>query len=268
MPDLQTVALLALEIVGGDGWTEATWLTARGRVLTLLEQAPEVLGAQDEKTLTVQSTDRRLVLLFRGDVRAPLRTAIFVDQERREAAEFLERELGAPLELRMAVHTGQVQVLEHLIGSPDSVGPGIDRVLQVLACGDAGHILVSEEVARGLFNDWEFGELLQNLGVYWLNDMVSFPLASLCRRAGVDPPIGNAQVPTAVAKSRSRVIQERARHEEHLAEQKREERIAGVWRAVIYFVVAVLIISLVIYSILTPMDRRDLAQHLFQKKPQ
>lgn len=91
--------------------------------------------------------------------------------------------------IRMGVHTGPVFVMEDINQKRNLSGAGINRAERVMSCGEAGHILVSDQAAESLrhLSAWvgkihEFGECQVKDG--WLR------VWNL-----VDGPIGNPALP-------------------------------------------------------------------------
>ena len=96
-----------------------------------------------------------MALVFFGDPEAPVRCALEIGHALRDHTE---------IELRMGIHSGIVYRDTNIAGEKDVTGKGINYAQRVMDCGDAGHILLSEEMAELLceLGDWQ--EQLHDLG--------------------------------------------------------------------------------------------------------
>src|SRR5438067_2830372 len=68
------------------------------------------------------------------------------------------------LQLRMGVHSGPVSGVIDVTGRANLAGAGLNVAQRVMACGDAGHILVSKHVAEDLEEYEHWRPLLHSLG--------------------------------------------------------------------------------------------------------
>src|SRR5947207_4416357 len=68
------------------------------------------------------------------------------------------------LQVRMAAHTGPVSGMIDVNGHANLAGAGLNMAQRVMACGDAGHILVSKHVAEDLEEYEHWRPLLHDLG--------------------------------------------------------------------------------------------------------
>ena len=67
-------------------------------------------------------------------------------------------------DIRMGVHTGPVFVMEDINHKRNISGAGINRAERVMSCGEAGHILVSDQAAESLRNLSEWRGKIQEVG--------------------------------------------------------------------------------------------------------
>ena len=116
---------------------------------------PEFIRAQAADELTRLPTGDGMALVFSGDSEAPLRCAI-------ELTRALKGQSEIPL--RMGIHSGPLYRMADINANRNVAGGGINIAQRVMDCGDAGHILVSEEMAKMLehLGNWEGA--LQDLG--------------------------------------------------------------------------------------------------------
>src|SRR6187200_47689 len=68
------------------------------------------------------------------------------------------------LQVRMGIHSGPVSGVVDVNGRPNLAGTGLNMAQRVMACGDAGHILVSKHVAEDLEEYDQWRALLHDLG--------------------------------------------------------------------------------------------------------
>src|SRR5205823_3817494 len=68
------------------------------------------------------------------------------------------------LQVRMGVHSGPVSGMIDVNGHANLAGAGLNMAQRVMACGDAGHILVSKHVAEDLEEYEHWRPLLHDLG--------------------------------------------------------------------------------------------------------
>ncbi len=154
-------------------------------LLTLLQktvrESAEFRRARDQNELISLPTGDGMALVFLRDPRSPVKCAV-------EIAASLRRNPALPL--RMGIHSGPVQRHEDIREGANVVGGGINTAQRVMDCGDAGHILLSSNIADMLdqFSDWR--ECLQDLGVQQVKHGVKLHLYSLVRE-----PAGNAAIP-------------------------------------------------------------------------
>src|SRR3712207_8402311 len=90
------------------------------------------------------------------------------------AALAAQRALGAeawgtagPLRVRMALHTGAVEVQ-----NGDYIGAALNRIARLLAAGHGGQVLVSQATSELVRDALPDGASLRNLGEYHLRDLV------------------------------------------------------------------------------------------------
>ncbi|HEV8037797.1 MAG TPA: CHASE2 domain-containing protein [Bryobacteraceae bacterium] len=154
-------------------------------LLTLLQkivrESAEFRRARDQNELISLPTGDGMGLVFLRDPLSPVKCAI-------EIANSQQR--NRTLSLRMGIHTGPVKRHADIREDVNVVGGGINIAQRVMDCGDAGHILLSRNVAEVLeqFSDWR--ECLQDLGVHEVKHGVKIHLYGL-----VKAPVGNPELP-------------------------------------------------------------------------
>src|SRR2546421_13043109 len=111
--------------------------------------------AQAEGKLLRLPTGDGGALVFRTSPEAPVRSAM-------EIAKSLKN--YPKLRVRMGIHSGPVNEISDLNEQANLAGAGVNMAQRVMACGDAGHILVSKHVAEDLEEYEHWRPLLHDLG--------------------------------------------------------------------------------------------------------
>ena len=96
-----------------------------------------------------------MALVFYTSPEAPAQCAIEISRALKEHPR---------LQLRMGVHSGPVSGVIDVNGHANLAGTGLNIAQRVMACGDAGHILVSKRVAEDLEEYEQWRPLLHDLG--------------------------------------------------------------------------------------------------------
>src|SRR5260370_19942660 len=110
-------------------------------------------------------------LVFYTSPEAPAQCAIEISRALKEHQR---------LQLRMGVHSGPVSGVIDVNGHANLAGAGLNVAQRVMACGDAGHILVSKRVADDLGEYEQWRPLLPDLGEWEVKNgvrasIVEFP---------------------------------------------------------------------------------------------
>jgi len=94
------------------------------------------------------------------------------------------------LQVRMGVHSGPVSGVIDVNGHANLAGAGINMAQRVMACGDAGHILVSKHVAEDLEEYEHWRPLLHDLGTCEVKHGARLGVVNLYA-----DQVGNSQLP-------------------------------------------------------------------------
>src|SRR5437762_608958 len=94
------------------------------------------------------------------------------------------------LQVRMGVHSGPVSGVIDVNDHANLAGAGINMAQRVMACGDAGHILVSKHVAEDLEEYEHWRPLLHDLGTCEVKHGMRVAIANLYA-----DQVGNPQLP-------------------------------------------------------------------------
>src|SRR4029077_1878190 len=115
----------------------------------------EFREAEAEGKLIRLPTGDGMALVFRTDPEAPAQCALEIARALKE-----HRRIA----LRMGIHSGPVNEVVDVNQRQNIAGAGINMAQRVMACGDAGHILVSKHVAEDLEQHDRWRPLLHDLG--------------------------------------------------------------------------------------------------------
>ena len=115
----------------------------------------EFQRASAEGTVRPLPTGDGMALVFFVDPEAPLRCAIEISRGLRRFP---------TLRLRMGIHAGPVYRVGDINANRNVAGGGVNVAQRVMDCGDAGHILVSEETARFFAQVGKWGNCLHDIG--------------------------------------------------------------------------------------------------------
>src|SRR5256714_8578551 len=122
-----------------------------------------------------------MALVFYTSQEAPAQCAVEISQALKEHPR---------LQVRMGVHSGPVSGVIDVNGHANLAGAGINMAQRVMACGDAGHILVSKHVAEDLEEYEHWRPLLHDLGTCEVKHGMRVGIANLYA-----DQVGNPQLP-------------------------------------------------------------------------
>src|SRR6201993_1998376 len=122
-----------------------------------------------------------MALVFYTSPEAPAQCAIEISRALKEHPR---------LQLRMGVHSGPVSGVIDVNGHVNLAGAGLNMAQRVMACGDAGHILLSKHVAEDLEEYEQWRPLLHDLGACEVKHGVRVSIVSLHADR-----VGNPQLP-------------------------------------------------------------------------
>lgn len=123
-----------------------------------------------------------MALAFLQDPSAPVRCALDIMRALQEHPE---------IRLRIGVHSGPVFRSADINANLNVVGSGINVAQRVMDCGDAGHILVSRNVAEVLSEVSHWQGYLHDLGEVEVKHGMRMQLFNLCGEG-----LGNAELPS------------------------------------------------------------------------
>ncbi len=127
----------------------------RMRLLTEIVLAtPQVVETTNEDLIRLPTGDG-MALVFWNSLEEPVRCARQMAQTLREHPE---------IQVRMGIHSGPVSKVTDLNERTNIAGAGINLAQRVMDCGDAGHILLSRNMADHLEQYRQWSPHLHNLG--------------------------------------------------------------------------------------------------------
>jgi serine/threonine protein kinase len=125
-----------------------------------------------------------MALAFLQDVTAPIRCACDIVRAVQSHRE---------IKLRIGIHSGPVYLSADINATRNVVGNGVNLAQRVMDCGNAGHILVSRNVAEMLQEISHWRPLLHDLGAHEVKHGVRLHLFNL-----YSDEVGNPAIPTMV----------------------------------------------------------------------
>src|SRR2546430_6899609 len=137
--------------------------------------------AQAEGKLLRLPTGDGGALVFRTSLEAPVLCSMEIARALKEYPKLL---------VRMGIHSGPVNEITDLNEQANIAGAGINIAERVMACGDAGHILVSKHVAEDLEEYEHWRPLLHDLGTCEVKHGMRVAIANL-----YSDEVGNPQLP-------------------------------------------------------------------------
>jgi len=140
------------------------------------------------------ATGDGMALVFYASPEAPAHCALEISRALKERSR---------LQLRMGIHSGPVSGVVDVNNRPNLAGAGLNMAQRVMACGDAGHILVSKHAAEDLGEYDHWRPLLHDLGTCEVKHGMRVAIANLYSGEG-----GNPQLPKkfqALKKRRARM---------------------------------------------------------------
>src|SRR6059058_417145 len=191
---LEVAHVLFIDIVGYSKLSINEQRAVVDELTTIVRGSDQYQKAEAAGRLIKIPTGDGMALVFYTSQEAPAQCAVEISRARKEHPR---------LELRMGVHSGPVSGVIDVNGHANLAGAGLNMAQRVMACGDAGHILVSKHVAEDLEEYEHWRPFLHDLGVCEVKHGMRVGVTNL-----YSDEIGNPQLPKkfqALQKRRSRV---------------------------------------------------------------
>ena len=153
--ELEIAHVLFIDIVGYSKLSINEQRAAVEELNEVVRTSKQFQNAEAAGRLIKIATGDGMALVFYTSPEAPAQCAVEISGALKEHPR---------LQLRMGVHSGPVSGVIDVNGHANLAGAGLNVAQRVMACGDAGHILLSKHVAEDLaeFEQWQ--PLLHDLG--------------------------------------------------------------------------------------------------------
>src|SRR5678810_826528 len=152
---LEVAHVLFIDIVGYSKLSINEQRAVVDELTTIVRGSDQYQKAEGAGRLIKIPAGDGMALVFYTSQEAPAQCAIDISNLLKEHPR---------LQVRMGVHSGPVSGVIDLNGHANLAGAGLNTAQRVMACGDAGHILVSRHVAEDLEEYDHWRPLLHDLG--------------------------------------------------------------------------------------------------------
>jgi endosialidase-like protein/adenylate/guanylate cyclase family protein len=152
---LEIAHVLFIDIVGYSKLSINDQNAAVEELNQVVRDSDQLQRAEAASRLLKIATGDGMALVFYTSPESPAHCAVEISRARREHPR---------LQLRMGIHSGPVSGVIDVNDRPNLAGAGLNMAQRVMACGDAGHILVSKHVAEDLEEYDQWRPLLHDLG--------------------------------------------------------------------------------------------------------
>jgi TolB-like protein/class 3 adenylate cyclase/Tfp pilus assembly protein PilF len=178
---LEIAHLLFIDIVGYSKLSIDEQQAVVDELTQVVPTSHQYQKAEAADRLIKIPTGDGMVLVFYTSPEAPVQCAVEITRALKEHRH---------LPVRMGVHSGPVSGVIDVRGQANVAGAGINVAQRVMACGDAGHILLSKHVAEDLEEYEKWRPLLHELGTCEVKHGARISLVNLYA-----DQIGNPQLP-------------------------------------------------------------------------
>src|SRR5205085_6848706 len=152
---LEIAHVLFIDIVGYSKLSINDQRAAIDELTQAVRTSEQVQNAEAESRLIKIPTGDGMALVFYKSPEQPVECALEINRA-------LKRH--PKIQLRMGVHSGPVSGVIDVNGQANLAGAGLNIAQRVMACADAGHILLSKRVADDLGEYEHWRPLLHDLG--------------------------------------------------------------------------------------------------------
>src|SRR6476620_7782757 len=153
--ELEIAHVLFIDIVGYSKLSINEQHAAVEELNDVVRVSDQLQRAEAASRLLKIATGDGMALVFYASPEAPAHCALEISRALKERSR---------LPVRMGIHSGPVSGVVDVNGRPNLAGAGLNMAQRVMACGDAGHILVSKHVAEDLEEYDQWRPLLHGLG--------------------------------------------------------------------------------------------------------
>src|SRR5215472_11712200 len=155
----------------------------------IVRETKQFREAEAAGKLTRLPTGDGIVLVFTNNPEAPVECALEISNALQNYPK---------LKLRMGIHSGPVNPVADVNDQANLAGAGINIAQRVMSCGDAGHILVSKNLAEHLEHYAHWRSHLHNVGEVKVKHGAKIRLVNL-----YTDEFGNSALPTKLRRARA-----------------------------------------------------------------
>jgi class 3 adenylate cyclase len=191
---LQIAHVFFIDIVGYSKLSINDQRAAIDELTQAVRTSEQFQNAEAAARLIKIPTGDGMALVFYKSPEEPVKCAIEISRALKEHPR---------LQLRMGVHSGPVSGVLDVNGQANLAGADLNTAQRVMACGDAGHILLSKRVADDLGEYEHWRPLLHDLGECEVKHAMRMSIVNLHA-----DQVGNPQLPKkfqALKKHRARM---------------------------------------------------------------
>jgi len=178
---LEIAHVLFIDIVGYSKLSINDQHAAVEELNQVVRVSDQLQRAEAASRLLKIATGDGMALVFYASPEAPAHCALEISRALKDHPR---------LQVRMGIHSGPVSGVVDVNGRPNLAGAGLNMAQRVMACGDAGHILVSKHVAEDLEEYDQWRPLLHDLGTCEVKHGMRVAIANL-----YGDEVGNPQLP-------------------------------------------------------------------------
>src|SRR5881398_2243504 len=178
---LEIAHVLFIDIVGYSKLSINDQRAAIDELTQAVRASEQFQNAEAGARLIKIPTGDGMALVFYKSPEEPVKCALEISRALKEHPK---------LQLRMGAHSGPVSGVIDVNGHANLAGAGLNMAQRVMACGDAGHILLSRHVAEDLEGYEHWRPFLHGLGACEVKHGVRVTIVNL-----YTAEIGNPQLP-------------------------------------------------------------------------
>jgi len=168
---LEIAHVLFIDIVGYSKLSINDQRTAIDELNEVVRASEQFRNAEAAARLIKIPTGDGMALVFYKSPEEPVKCALEISRALKEHPR---------IQLRMGAHSGPVSGVIDVNGQANLAGAGLNTAQRVMACGDAGHILLSRHVAEDLEGYEQWRPLLHDLGFCEVKHGVKLQIVNLC----------------------------------------------------------------------------------------
>jgi len=193
--ELEIAHVLFIDIVGYSKLSINEQRAAIDELTQAVRTSEQFQNAEAAGRLIKIPTGDGMALVFYKSPEEPMKCALEISRALKEHRK---------IQLRMGVHSGPVSGVIDVSGQANLAGTGLNTAQRVMACGDAGHILLSRHVAEDLEGYEQWRPRLHDLGFCEVKHGVKLQIVNLCTEEA-----GNRALPAKLRAQRQLVARTR-----------------------------------------------------------